>query len=154
MMLQTLPAQDGYHMPAEFAPQSGVLLVWPVRPGSWGIDPRAAQEAFCAVMRAASRSERVYLLADAAHIEEARAQAGEYATVLEVETNDAWARVATLRLAASTAWLTRVKGSYGATSGCHDSASAAHNRASAAGGGARDTSLRRSASARPSERNT
>ena len=55
-MLQTLPVQDGYHMPAEFAPQSGVLLVWPVRPGSWGIDPRAAQETFCAVMRAASRS--------------------------------------------------------------------------------------------------
>lgn len=91
-MLQTLPAQDGYHMPAEFAPQSGVLIVWPVRPGSWGIDPRTAQEAFCAVMRAASRSERVYLLADAAHIEEARAQAGAFATVLEIETNDAWAR--------------------------------------------------------------
>ena len=91
-MLKTMPAQDGYHMPAEFAPQSGVLLVWPVRPGSWGVDPRAAQQAFCAVMRAASQSERVYLLADTAHLEEARAQVGEYATIVEIETDDAWAR--------------------------------------------------------------
>ena len=92
MLLSALPAQDGFHMPAEYEPQSGVLLVWPVRPGSWGVNPRAAQQAFCAVMRAASRSERVYLLADAAHLDEARAQAGEFATVLEIETNDAWAR--------------------------------------------------------------
>lgn len=79
-------------MPAEYAPQDGVLLVWPVRPGSWGLDPSSAQTTFCAVMRAASRSERVYLLADRVHLEEARAQAGGFATVLEIETNDAWAR--------------------------------------------------------------
>ena len=92
MMLYSLPARDGFHMPAEFAPQDGVMLVWPVRPGSWGLDPRAAQRAFCELMRAASRSERVYLLADAAHLEEAWAQAGESATVLEIKTDDAWAR--------------------------------------------------------------
>ena len=79
-------------MPAEFAPQDGVLLVWPVRPGSWGKDPAAAQRAFCNIMREAAKSERVYLLADAAHLDEARAQAGEYATILEIETDDAWAR--------------------------------------------------------------
>ena len=32
MMLHSLPARDGFHMPAEFAPQDGVMLVWPVRP--------------------------------------------------------------------------------------------------------------------------
>ena len=79
-------------MPAEFSPQDGVLLVWPVRAGSWGIDPTAAQRAFCEVMRGKPQSERVYLLAEAAHIEEARAQAGEFATMLEIETDDAWAR--------------------------------------------------------------
>ena len=79
-------------MPAEYAPQDGVLLVWPVRAGSWGINPCAAQRAFCEVMRIAGRSERVFLLAGAAHLAEARAQAGEFATILEIETNDAWAR--------------------------------------------------------------
>ncbi|MDD4312880.1 MAG: agmatine deiminase family protein, partial [Eubacteriales bacterium] len=91
-MLQTLPAKDGFSMPAEFAPQHGVLLVWPVRPGSWGIDPSAAQRAFCAIMREASKSERVYLLADTAHLNEARAQAGAFATIIEIKTDDSWAR--------------------------------------------------------------
>ncbi|MCE5188504.1 MAG: agmatine deiminase [Eubacteriales bacterium] len=91
-MLKTLPAQDGFSMPGEYAPQDGVLLVWPVRAGSWGVDPRAAQRVFCEVMRVCSRSERVFLLADKAHFEEAQKQAGAYATVLEIETNDAWAR--------------------------------------------------------------
>ena len=91
-MLYTLPAKDGFHMPAEFAPQEGVLLVWPVRPGSWGIDPVAAQRAFCDIMREAAKSERVYLLADAAHLDEARAQAGALATILEIPTDDSWAR--------------------------------------------------------------
>jgi agmatine deiminase len=79
-------------MPAEFAPQEGVLLVWPTRPGSWGKDPSAAQRAFCEIMHEASRSERAYLLADSAHMDEARAQAGAFATILEIETDDAWAR--------------------------------------------------------------
>ena len=79
-------------MPAEYAPQDGVLLVWPVRPGSWGKDPSAAQQAFCEVMPTASRSETVFLLADAAHLEEARDLAGGFARILEIETNDAWAR--------------------------------------------------------------
>lgn len=91
-MLDTLPVQDGFYMPAEFAPQDGVLLVWPVRPGSWGIDPSAAQRAFCDIMREAAKSERVYLLASAAYLEEARAQAGEFATILEIPTDDSWAR--------------------------------------------------------------
>ncbi|MEA4915395.1 MAG: agmatine deiminase [Christensenella sp.] len=91
-MLHTLPAKDDFHMPAEFAPQDGVLLVWPVRPGSWGIDPSAAQRAFCDIMREATKSERAYLLADSAHLHEARTQAGEYATILEIETDDSWAR--------------------------------------------------------------
>lgn len=91
-MLHTLPTQDGFYMPAEFAPQSGMLLVWPVRPGSWGIDPTAAQRAFCDIMREASKSERVYLLADRAHLHEARAQAGAFATILEIATDDSWAR--------------------------------------------------------------
>ena len=91
-MLRTLPAKDGFTMPAEFAPQDGVLLVWPVRPGSWGKDPGAAQRAFCNIMREAAKSERVFLLADATHLDEARAQAGGFATILQIPTDDAWAR--------------------------------------------------------------
>lgn len=79
-------------MPAEFEPQDGVLLVWPTRPGSWGKDPRAAQEAFCEIMRAASRSERVFLAVDRGHCSEALERAGAFAALLEIPSNDAWAR--------------------------------------------------------------
>lgn len=92
MRISSLPAPDGFRMPAEFAPHDGVLLVWPVRPGSWGKNPSAAQSAFCEIMRAAGRSERVYLLADKAHVNEAAAKAGAFATVLEIPSDDAWAR--------------------------------------------------------------
>lgn len=91
-MMQSLPAEDGFSMPAEFSPQEGVLLVWPQRPGSWGKDSRAAQRAFVEIMREASQSERVYLLTDSAHMDEARAKAGAFATIFEIETDDAWAR--------------------------------------------------------------
>ncbi len=91
-LLHTLPAEDGFSMPAEFAPQQGVMLIWPMRPGSWGRDASAAQRAFCEVIRAASRSEAVYLLADSAHFAQAKAAAGQYATVLQIESDDAWAR--------------------------------------------------------------
>jgi len=90
--LLSLPARDGFCMPAEFSSQQGVLLIWPTRPGSWGVDPTAAQNAFCEIIRTASKSERVYLLADNAHLNEARAAAGDYATIIEIESDDAWAR--------------------------------------------------------------
>lgn len=92
MRIDSLPARDGFHMPAEFEPQDGVLLVWPTRPGSWGKDPRAAQDAFCEIMRAASKSERVFLAVDRGHSSEALERAGAFATVLEIPSNDAWAR--------------------------------------------------------------
>ena len=33
--LKTLPAADGFHMPGEFEPHKGTIMIWPERPGSW-----------------------------------------------------------------------------------------------------------------------
>ncbi len=52
-----------YRMPAEFAPHRGTLMIWPVRPGSWGKDPTEAQEAFVRVFEAIAQSEDLYVLA-------------------------------------------------------------------------------------------
>ena len=38
-----------YKMPAEYQPHRATLMIWPVRPGSWGKDPRPAQAAFVRV---------------------------------------------------------------------------------------------------------
>ena len=93
-LLSTLPAADGFAMPAEFAPHRATVLIWPVRPGSWGRDPSAAQNAFLAVIREIAKGEDVYLLAGAADLASAQAAAAGIprVTVFEIESDDAWAR--------------------------------------------------------------
>ena len=91
-----LPSEpSGYTMPAEYARHNGTLMIWPVRPGSWGRDPKAAQEAFSAVIRQLAFHERVFLLADPADADAVRnrfADLSSRVTVLPVPTDDAWAR--------------------------------------------------------------
>ena len=102
-----------YYMPAEFEPHEGCIMIWPVRPGSWPYGGRAAQKAFCEVACIIAESEKVYLLADREHVEEARGaienavtaksemsgagcgtteEVRKNITVLEIESDDAWAR--------------------------------------------------------------
>lgn len=81
-----------FYMPAEYAPHEGTLLIWPVRPGSWPHGGKAAQHAFCQIMEALLPQERVWLLADRNHLEEARQAAPAGVEVLELESDDAWAR--------------------------------------------------------------
>lgn len=83
-----------YRMPAEYAPHRGTLMIWPVRPGSWGKDPSDAQAAFVRVFEAIAKSEKLYVLAGPDHLEEARAAVAHIpnATVFCVDSDDAWAR--------------------------------------------------------------
>ena len=60
---RTTPSADGYHMPAEYEPHKGCIMIWPQRPGSWKKDAKDAERAFCAVMEAITKSEPVYLAA-------------------------------------------------------------------------------------------
>ena len=93
MLLTTKPQDDGFYMPAEFEPHQATVLVWPVRPGSWGTDPSPSQRAFLKVIGKISESETVYLLADADHREEAeQAVRTMNVQVLEIANDDAWAR--------------------------------------------------------------
>ena len=46
MRLNTTPTNDGYHMPAEYAPHEGTIMIWPERPGSWPYEAKAARIAF------------------------------------------------------------------------------------------------------------
>lgn len=81
-----------FFMPAEYAPHEGTLMIWPVRPGSWPHGGKAAKKAFCRTMEALLPHETVWLLADRAHLAEAKTQAPQGVEVLELETDDAWAR--------------------------------------------------------------
>ena len=50
-ILHTTPAQDGFYMPAEFAPHEGCLMIWPERADSWQYGAYAARKASCASSR-------------------------------------------------------------------------------------------------------
>ncbi|HAA40804.1 MAG TPA: agmatine deiminase, partial [Pseudomonas sp.] len=41
--LHSTPRADGFHMPAEWAPQTQTWMVWPERPDNWRLCGLAAQ---------------------------------------------------------------------------------------------------------------
>lgn len=88
------PAADGFHMPAEYEPHRGCVMIWPVRPGSWPHGGTAAQRTFAAVARAIAESEPVWMLAGPEHLADAQAAFAKDAAirVLPIDTDDAWAR--------------------------------------------------------------
>ncbi|MGN0427227.1 MAG: agmatine deiminase [Agathobacter sp.] len=90
------PSIDGYHMPGEFEAHEGCVMIWPVRPGSWPNGGAEAKEAFCRIAYAISQSEKIWMLCDHDHLNEVRTafeKAGILnAQILEIETDDAWAR--------------------------------------------------------------
>lgn len=97
------PSQDGFHMPAEYEPHKGTILIWPKRPGSWIYGAKKAREAFADVICAAAESETVYLLVEAGELDHAQMiieavrkeknyQKNYPVHYMEIASDDAWAR--------------------------------------------------------------
>ena len=86
------PKQDGFHMPGEFEPHRGTILIFPERPGSWGRDASAAQQAFAAIAGRLSQCEQVYMLVNDRTAGIARSMLPEAVQLLHIDTDDAWAR--------------------------------------------------------------
>ena len=86
------PQRDGYYMPAEFAPQAGVFMIWPERPDNWRDGAKPAQQAFAAVAEAIAQFEPVTMLVSNAQYENARARLSDAIRVVECTTDDAWVR--------------------------------------------------------------
>ena len=91
-ILHTLPREDGFRMPAEFERHRGCFLIWPERADSWANGGYAARRAFTNVIKAIARSEKVIVLASFAQYENARASLPPEVKVVEMSTDDAWAR--------------------------------------------------------------
>jgi len=86
------PKQDGFFMPAEFAPHHGTLLIFPERPGSWGFGAADARRAFAEIAEVLSAHEQVYMLVNAENAGIARQMLPASVRLLEIPTDDAWAR--------------------------------------------------------------
>lgn len=91
---KTLPAREGYHMPGEYEPHLGCVMIWPVRPGSWPYEAKEAQRTFAGIARGIAESETVWMLAEREYLEAVREIFLEESNiqVLDIGTDDAWAR--------------------------------------------------------------
>lgn len=86
------PSADGFRMPAEFEPHQGCILIFPERADSWQYGGYAARRAFAEVAEAIARSEQVTVCASGAQYDNARALLPAHIRVVEMSSNDAWAR--------------------------------------------------------------
>ena len=50
--LDSMPARDGFFMPAEWAPHSSRWMIWPERPDNWRFGAKPAQATFAKVAEA------------------------------------------------------------------------------------------------------
>lgn len=86
------PAADGYRMPAEYEPHQGCIMIFPERADSWQYGAYAARRAFAKVAEVISLSEEVTVCAGPTQYDNARAILPERIRVVEMSSNDAWAR--------------------------------------------------------------
>ncbi|MER2296798.1 agmatine deiminase [Pseudomonas promysalinigenes] len=91
--LNSTPRADGFHMPAEWAPQSQVWMVWPERPDNWRLGGKPAQAAHVTLAKAIARFEPVTVAVSAGQYENARRQLDlPNIRVVEISNDDAWVR--------------------------------------------------------------
>ena len=99
MILKTTAAKDGFHMPGEYEPHLGTIMIWPTRPGSFPYDGKEAKPAFASIIKNIIKHEKVFLVCDTAHEGELEeyfssdsfSPYGNIEVILE-STDDAWAR--------------------------------------------------------------
>ena len=86
------PKQDGFRMPAEFEEQEQIWMLWPERPDNWRNGAKPAQETFKNVAAAISEFEPVTVCVNPSQYQNARARLPENIRVVEMMSDDAWAR--------------------------------------------------------------
>ncbi|WP_413556364.1 MULTISPECIES: agmatine deiminase [unclassified Brenneria] len=93
MMSQlTTPYQDGFTMPAEWAPQEAVWMLWPYRRDNWRDDALPAQRTFAAVADAIGRQTPVIMGVPARYLDDAKRIMPGSVTLVAMESDDAWMR--------------------------------------------------------------
>lgn len=86
------PAADGFTMPAEWAPQQAVWMIWPYRPDNWRENGHPAQATFAAVAAAISAATPVFMAVPPDRMEAARAVMPSGVTLVPMDSDDCWMR--------------------------------------------------------------
>ena len=85
------PIDDGYRMPAEWAPHTRCWMSWPCEPEVFP-DLPLGRDAYAAVARAIARFEPVTMIANPHHVANAQTRCGDTVEVLAIEIDDSWTR--------------------------------------------------------------
>lgn len=83
---------DKFSMPAEFSPHHGTILIFPERPGSWANGAADARRAFTEIATRLSQCEQVYMIVNDRTEAAAREMLPAAVRLINIETDDAWAR--------------------------------------------------------------
>ena len=90
--VRSTPRDDGFSMPAEWAPHDRTWMAWPERPDTWREGAGPVREAFVAVAEAIAASEPVVVTASPGQVDGARRALPAGVDVVELATDDAWMR--------------------------------------------------------------
>ncbi|MFB1118502.1 agmatine deiminase [Dickeya dadantii] len=90
----TTPLQDGFSMPAEWAPHDAVWMLWPYRRDNWRSqgDAIPAQRTFAAVAAAIAQTTPVIMGVPRDQMALAKSVMPAGVTLVEMESDDAWMR--------------------------------------------------------------
>lgn len=119
-VLDSVPAQDGFYMPAEFSPHYGCILIFPERSDSWQYGAYAARKAFVQVCTAIAKSEKVTVCASERQYENARRMLPPHIRVVEMSSNDSWARDYCPTFVTNGSEIRGINWSFNAWGGLHD----------------------------------
>ena len=91
---ESTPKKDGYFMPAEFAEQARVWMLWPHRADNWRDGAKPAQRVYANVARAIAQFEPVNVCVNPEDYASAQYVLGEEKniTVIEMTSDDSWIR--------------------------------------------------------------
>jgi len=90
--IDSTPAADGFHMPAEFGKHAGTWIIWPQRPDNWRDGGKPAQKAFVEVAAAIAKYEPVTMLVNTDQYDNACNLLPPEVRVIEASNDDSWVR--------------------------------------------------------------
>ncbi len=86
------PANDGFYMPAEWAPHDRCWMAWPCRQELWSERLDAARTAYAEVAMAIAEFEPVTMIANPENVAEASLRCGSSVACLPLAHDDSWMR--------------------------------------------------------------
>ncbi len=88
----TTPKADGFWMPAEFAPQDRIWMIWPQRGDNWRSGAQPVQQCMAKLAQTIALFTPVTMCASDEQYDNCRLLVGDTVQVMELSADDSWSR--------------------------------------------------------------